>query len=125
MVRFLRNSELQTDAQRAQLDLARALNRKHQDRLGQDAFLEGRIASMESAFKMQFAAMDTLDVMKEPETIRDELRRHAIRSGLPHGAAQLTAYSPRRMRGVSSHVAAGDVMGAAVRRRGGIRPSWC
>ena len=27
---------------------------------------------MESAFKMQFAGMDTLDVMKEPETIRDE-----------------------------------------------------
>ena len=27
---------------------------------------------MEAAFKMQFAAMDTLDVMKEPEAIRDE-----------------------------------------------------
>ena len=27
---------------------------------------------MESAFKMQFAAMDTLDVMKEPESIREE-----------------------------------------------------
>lgn len=27
---------------------------------------------MESAFKMQFAAMDTLDVMKEPEAIRQE-----------------------------------------------------
>jgi hypothetical protein len=72
MIRFLRNSELPTDAQRAQLDLAQALNRKHQDSFGQDAFLEGRIASMESAFKMQFAGMDTLDVMKEPETIRDE-----------------------------------------------------
>ncbi|MEO8359546.1 MAG: DUF1501 domain-containing protein [Vicinamibacteria bacterium] len=72
MVRFLRNSELPTDAQRAQLDLAQALNRKHQDSFAQEAFLEGRIASMESAFEMQFAAMDTLDVMKEPETIREE-----------------------------------------------------
>jgi hypothetical protein len=27
---------------------------------------------MEAAFKMQFAAMDTLDVMKEPEAVREE-----------------------------------------------------
>lgn len=72
MIRFLRSSELETDAQRAHLDLAQALNRRHQDSFGQDAFLERRIASMESAFKMQCAGMDTLDVMKEPETIRDE-----------------------------------------------------
>ena len=72
MIRFLRNTELGTDAQRAQLDLTQALNQKHQEGFGQDAFLEGRIASMESAFKMQFAAMDTLDVMKEPESVRDE-----------------------------------------------------
>jgi Protein of unknown function (DUF1501) len=72
MIRFLRNSDLTPDAQRAQLDLAQALNRKHQEGFGQDAFLEGRIASMEAAFKMQFAAMDTLDIMREPETVREE-----------------------------------------------------
>ena len=72
MIRFLRNSQLNTEAQRAQLDLTQALNREHQANFGADAFLEGRIASMESAFRMQFAAMDTLDLNKEPQKIRDE-----------------------------------------------------
>lgn len=72
MIKYLRNTELDTAAQRKQLDLIQLLNRGHEDRFGADAFLEGRIASMESAFKMQFAAMDTLDVMKEPEAIRQE-----------------------------------------------------
>jgi hypothetical protein len=72
MIRFLRNTDLATDDQRAQLDLTQSLNRKHQETFGQDAFLEGRIATMEAAFKMQFAAMDTLDVMKEPESLREE-----------------------------------------------------
>lgn len=71
MIRFLRNTDLTTEAQRAQLDLTQALNRTHQDTFGPDSFLEGRIASMEAAFKMQFAAMDTLDVMKEPAEARE------------------------------------------------------
>ena len=86
MIRFLRNSELSADAQRAQLDLTQALNRSTR-RFGQDAFLEGRIASMEAAFKMQFAAMDTLDVMKEPQSVREEYGVDAVRAGLPDGAA--------------------------------------
>lgn len=72
MIRFLRNSQLKTEDQRAQLDLTQALNREHQEKFGADAFLEGRIASMEAAFRMQFAAMDTLDLNKEPQSIREE-----------------------------------------------------
>src|SRR5262249_17337041 len=72
MIRFLRNADLTTEAQRAQLDVTQALNQHHQAGFGEDSFLEGRIASMEAAFKMQFAAMDTLDVAKEPQAIRDE-----------------------------------------------------
>jgi arylsulfatase A-like enzyme len=72
MIRFLRNTQLSTDDQRQQLDLTQALNRTHQEVFGADAFLEGRIASMEAAFTMQFAAMDTLDTMKEPESVREE-----------------------------------------------------
>ena len=77
MIRFLRPSTssgpaaLTTDEQRAQLDLTQALSRRHEGRFGEDAFLEGRIASMEAAFRMQFEAMDTLDVMKEPESVRE------------------------------------------------------
>lgn len=71
MIRFLRNTDLSTEAQRSQLDLTQALNREHQNTFGADSFLEGRIASMEAAFKMQFAAMDTLDAMKEPSAVRE------------------------------------------------------
>lgn len=72
MIKYLRNSQLQPDAQRKQLDFVQLLNRQHRDGFGGDAFLEGRIASMEAAFRMQFAAMDTLDLMKEPESVRAE-----------------------------------------------------
>src|SRR5439155_26664044 len=72
MLRFLRNDTLSPDAQRAQLDLTQALNQQHERGFGQDSFLDGRIASMEAAFKMQFAAMDTLDVRQEPESVREE-----------------------------------------------------
>jgi len=53
MIRFLRNTALSTDAQRAQLDLTQTLNRRHESGFGEDSFLDGRIASMEAAFKMQ------------------------------------------------------------------------
>jgi hypothetical protein len=44
------------------------ISARHESGFGEDSFLEGRIASMEAAFKMQFAAMDSLDVTKEPES---------------------------------------------------------
>jgi len=72
MIKYLRNSHLGPDEQRKQLDLVQLLNREHQNAFGADAFLEGRIASMEAAYRMQFAAMNTLDLAKEPESIREE-----------------------------------------------------
>ena len=72
MIRYLRNSQLSTEQQRKQLDLIQALNRDQEEHFGADSFLDGRIASMEAAFRMQFAAMDTLDVMKEPEAVREQ-----------------------------------------------------
>jgi hypothetical protein len=51
MIRFLRNDTLNPDTQRAQLDLTQKLNHLHESGFGQDAFLDGRIASMEAAFK--------------------------------------------------------------------------
>jgi hypothetical protein len=72
MIRYLRNRQLHPASQRNQLDLVQALNRRHQADFGQDAFLEGRIRAMETAYRMQMEALDVFDVSKEPAAIRDE-----------------------------------------------------
>ena len=55
-----------------QLDALQALNRNYSESFGADDYLEGRIQSMESAYRMQFAALDAFDVRKEPAAIREE-----------------------------------------------------
>ncbi len=72
MIRYLRNGKLDADAQRRQLDLLTALNQDHHASVGQDAFLEGRILAMETAYRMQFEAMDVFDVRQEPRKVREE-----------------------------------------------------
>jgi hypothetical protein len=72
MIANLRNQWLDPAAQRKQLDAVQALNREHAASFGQDAFLEGRIKSMEAAYRMQFEAIDVYDIRKEPEAIRAE-----------------------------------------------------
>jgi hypothetical protein len=71
MIRYLRNEQLDPVAQREQLDLIQALNGVHKESFGEDDFLEGRIQAMESAYRMQFTAMDVLDIKKEPEAVRE------------------------------------------------------
>jgi hypothetical protein len=66
----LRNKYLDAKAQRKQLDALQALNREYDDSFGADEFLEGRIKSMEAAYRMQFEALDVFDVRKEPENVR-------------------------------------------------------
>src|ERR1700676_574457 len=72
MIRYLRNKQLDAKGQRLQLDLIQDLNRDHMSSFGADAFLEGRIQAMETAYRMQFAALDTFDVRKEPAAMREE-----------------------------------------------------
>ena len=72
MIRYLRNTHLDAEAQRRQLDLVQALNRDHEAHAGADAFLDGRIRAMETAYKMQSEAMDVFDIRKEPESVRTE-----------------------------------------------------
>ena len=72
MIKYLRNTQLDPQAQRRQLDALQALNREHRDWFGTDEFLDGRIKSMEAAYRMQFEAMDVFDVRKEPEPVRKE-----------------------------------------------------
>jgi hypothetical protein len=72
MIQFLRNSQLDSATQRRQLDLIQKLNRSHEMRTGQDAFLDSRIQAMETAYRMQMEATDAFDIRKEPAAIRTE-----------------------------------------------------
>ncbi len=72
MIRYLRNKEMDKTEQRAQLDFLQSMNKSHEASFGQDAFLEGRIQSMEQAYRMQFTASDVFDIKKEPQSVRDE-----------------------------------------------------
>ena len=87
MIANLRNQWLDPAAQRRQLDALQALNREYSASFGTDAYLEGRIKSMETAYRMQFEAMDVFDIRKEPEAVRDEYGKHAVRQRLSAGAA--------------------------------------
>jgi hypothetical protein len=72
MIPDLRNTQLDPPTQRRQLDALQALNRNFSESFGADPFLEGRIKSMESAYRMQFEALDLFDIRKEPQAIRTE-----------------------------------------------------
>lgn len=72
MISNLRNKWLDPKAQRRKLDAIQELNRQHSQAFGSDDFLEGRIKSMEAAYRMQFEALDVFDIRKETEGIRAE-----------------------------------------------------
>ena len=72
MIRYLRNRQLDRDAQRGQLDLLQSLNSAHASANRHDPQLEARMKSMETAFRMQFAAAEAFDIRKEPQSVRDE-----------------------------------------------------
>ena len=66
----IKNSKLNEAQQREQLDLLGELNRVHLQRRNGDTELEGQIKAMETAFHMQKQAMQTFDISREPEHIR-------------------------------------------------------
>src|SRR5690606_24965174 len=55
-----------------QLRFIQNLNRSHLEEQGHDAALDARIRAMETAFRMQFAAGETLDLQTESKSVRDE-----------------------------------------------------
>ena len=69
LIEHLQNHRLKPEAQRAQLDLAAALNRRHAATHA-DPYLEARIQSFETAFRMQAEATDAFDCDREPAHIR-------------------------------------------------------
>lgn len=72
LVPFVRNSRLAPEPQRRQLDLLQTMNRRHLVERHGEAALEARIESLETAYRMQFAATDAFDIRLEPASIRAE-----------------------------------------------------
>jgi len=72
LIANIRNPQITRERQREQLDLVQALNRRHAARRDNDPELEGQIKTMETAFHMQKRAMDTFDISREPEHIREK-----------------------------------------------------
>lgn len=70
MIPNLRNKHLDPATQRRQLDAVQALNKDFGDSFGADEYLNGRIQSMEAAYRMQFEAMDVFDIRKESAETR-------------------------------------------------------
>lgn len=72
LIGYLRNERLDLIQQRKQLDLLVQLNRMQLERLQEkDAQLEGRIQSMEVAFRMQTEAPEVFDIGKESPAVRE------------------------------------------------------
>lgn len=70
LIPYLQNQSTTRSEQKAQLDLMRQLNEQHLAARGPDAQLEGRIQSMETAFRMQFAATRAFDLNEETKATR-------------------------------------------------------
>ncbi len=71
MVPYLRNTRWDPQTQRRQLDLLKQLDAEVESRTGADQAFDARVASMETAFRMQFQASDAFDIEKESKQTRD------------------------------------------------------
>lgn len=69
-IQNLRGPDAAQHLQKAELDLAAAMNRRHQTERPEDSALAARIRSFETAFQMQQAAPEAFDLSSEPEHIR-------------------------------------------------------
>ena len=81
MIPNLQNKWMDAKVQRRELDAVQELNRNFSESFGADDYLNGRIKSMESAYRMQFEAMDAFDIRKEPESIRAEYGANPFANG--------------------------------------------
>jgi Protein of unknown function (DUF1501) len=71
LIENIRNTSMNREGQRAQLDLLQQLNQRHLEQRSADPQLEARIQSFELAYGMQRDAEDAFDVSREPQYIRD------------------------------------------------------
>jgi hypothetical protein len=71
LIPYLKNASASRSEQEQQLELIQTLNRRHLEQRGPDAALEGRIKSMETAFRMQFSATEAFDLERETKATRE------------------------------------------------------
>tara|TARA_Y100001934_G_scaffold280489_1_gene387343 strand:- start:236 stop:1645 length:1410 start_codon:yes stop_codon:yes gene_type:complete len=71
LVRDVRNPMMTPAEQRRQVDLIQAMNRIHARQRDNDSALEAQIKSMETAYRMQTQAVQSFDIRKEPQHVRD------------------------------------------------------
>jgi hypothetical protein len=71
LIQHIKNHQVSSSTQEAQLALLRELNRAHLHARGGEADLEARIESFELAYRMQSEADEAFDVSREPEYIRE------------------------------------------------------
>ena len=71
MIPNVRHKLAPADQQR-QLSLLQQLNEQHADERGGDARFDARIRSMETAYRMQFAATDAFDINRESAATREQ-----------------------------------------------------
>ncbi len=69
LVENIRNNYLTPSAQRRQLDVLAALNKKHAEQRGGDPAFDARIHSFELAYRMQQEAAEAFDVNREPKHV--------------------------------------------------------
>jgi hypothetical protein len=72
MVPHVRNAHVSPEEQRRQLDLLQQMNRRLAETVGGDDRMEARIRSLETAYRMQFAATDAFDLARETAPARAE-----------------------------------------------------
>ena len=72
MIPWLHDAQSKPDEQAKRVELFRALNREHAKQRGsRDEQLEGRIAALESAYRMQTSASEAFDINLEPKKVRE------------------------------------------------------
>jgi hypothetical protein len=81
MIPNLKNKWLDPAAQRTQLDAVQALNRNFSASFGSDDYLDGRIKSMEAAYRMQAEATEAFDIRKESDATRAEYGNNPFANG--------------------------------------------
>ena len=70
IIAHVANKSLGKDTQRGQLDLLQQMNQQHLESRYGDPQLEGRIQSLEMAFRMQFEAREAFDLSRETPATR-------------------------------------------------------
>jgi hypothetical protein len=81
IIQHVANRYLTQAEQRRQLDLMKAMNEAHSKERGGDDQLEARIASLEMAYRMQFAAQEVFDLSREPQQVRQAYGEGAFANG--------------------------------------------